>query len=187
MTLFRRLFGVMLVSGGALAALAACNPVMTQGNMGPPEKLTFYDKPFNGFTEDEARSARWLAFDLMMNTDRTLADPVQTLQDFSQLEYTANALKATYIHMRPTQLQNLLEARDQIRGVMGLPATANASDAIMAYANRGRSLSDADRRLLDERKGSLRGPMIVAGRALHSYVESLDRSFRRDSEPPQRN
>ena len=166
--------------------LGACAPVVSQKHMGPPEPITFYDKPFNGFSEDEEKSARWLAFDLMMSTDRTLADPVQTLQDFSQLEWTANTLKGVYIHIQPVELESLLNARDRIRDIMGLPPSTSASDAILAYANRGRSLSDADKRLLAERRDALRGQMVVAGRALNAYVKSLDDSQRRGSEPPPR-
>jgi hypothetical protein len=158
-----------------LLGLGACTG-LPEAYRGGPEPVALKEKPFNGFVTDEDKSARWLASDLLGTPDKLLADPPQALQAFSQLEWTSNELKRTYVQMSMTQLQNLLESRDSIRLAMNIPANQPVGDAIASYAQRSRNVSDADRRLFTERRDLLRVAMVNAGYALRRYTEAVDRT-----------
>lgn len=164
----------LLVIGSA--SLGGCGPVVSEAYRAGPERIALTELPFADFRENEEMTARWLVYELRANPDGTLANPTRTLQDLAQLEWTANALRGVYIHVKPQDLQALLEARDAIRTSLNVPPSANAADAIRAYGDRAKAVSEADKRLIAERSGVLRTAMVKAGMSLENYVESLDRS-----------
>lgn len=156
-----------------LIALIGC---VAAPSMGGPERVALSEEPFVGFAKNEDATARWLAFSLRVMPDKTLSDPVAALETFSQFEWTANAMKGVYIHMTPVGLRDLADARHDIRDAMNIPREASVADAILAYAARAKSVSDADRRLLAERSSSLKVAMVKAGRVFDRYNRSMDDS-----------
>lgn len=142
------------------------------------ERVVLTSQPFSGFVENEEKAARWLAYDLRDVPDKTLSNPSLTLQDFSQFEWTANAMKGVYIHVSPAKQRDLMEARSDIRTAMNVPRDASVAEAIRNYAARANSVSDADRRLISERAPVLRAAMVKAGRVFDAYVDSLDDSVK---------
>lgn len=165
-----------------LVLLAACSYGYSQP-AGGPERVSLIDKPFASFVQDEEKTARWLASDFLSYPDKTLADPVTLLQDFSQFEWTANAMRSVYVHVTPGMAADVVDSRDRIRSVMNVPRDQSVSDAIRGYADRARSVSDEDRRLLAERRDVLRVAMVQAGYAMRRYGDSLDREQQREHEP----
>jgi hypothetical protein len=163
--------------------LAACESPLAPGHRGGPEQVSLNEPLFTDFTRDPEQGGRWLAGDFYINTDKTLANPTLTMQDFAQLEYTANQMKGVYITMTPYNLARILEARDQIRTDMGLPEAVPVSQAIDIYATRARGISDTDRQLLTQRRESLKAAMFKAGYAFQDYKQRLERQQSNDHEP----
>jgi hypothetical protein len=169
---------VFLVAG--LLGLAAC----AQANLNPatrggPEKVVLSERPFPDFTYQEEQGGLWLAGDMFINPDKTLADPVKTLQTFAQMEYTANQMKGVYNLMSPADLNDLLRARQVIRTTMNLPADVPVDQAVQNYTARSRGISDADRRLLAERRDTLRAAVVSAGRSFERYTRNVEREQQR--------
>lgn len=164
-----------LVAISALGLAACAGSSFPEAYRGGPEPVTLKEKPFNGFVQDEEKTARWLASDFLGSPDKLLSNPPEAFQTFSQLEWTSNELRRTYVLMPPPALQRLLEARDTIRLALNVPANQAVSDAITGYAQRGRTVSDVDRSLFTERRDLLRGAMGNAGYALKAYNDAVER------------
>jgi hypothetical protein len=169
---------VFLVAG--LLGLAACGPSnLDPAFRGGPERVTLSEKPFADFTYQEEQGGLWLAGDMFINPDRTLSDPVKTLQTFAQMEYTANQMKGVYNLISPADLNDLLQARQVIRTTMNLPANVPVDQAVQNYTARSRGISEADRRLLTERRDSLRAAVVLAGRSFERYTRNVEREQQR--------
>jgi hypothetical protein len=161
-----------------LVALTACPSLPGSGLdpvfRGGPEPVTLPQKPFENFTYQEEQGGRWLAGDLFINTDKTLSDPIRTLQTFAQLEYTANQMKGVYRFISPGDLNDLLQARQTIRTSMDLPDEIPVDQAIQSYTARSQRISETDLRLLAERHDVIRGAMVKAGRSFERYARNLE-------------
>jgi hypothetical protein len=156
---------------GLGVGLAACGTPFPERYRGGPERIALAQTPYPEFIYDEEKAARCLLKDFFLHTDETLTKPVLMLKDFAQNEWAANEMKGVYRAISPGQLVQVLEARDDIRTIMGVPLEASTTASIQVYADRANNLQTADTLLMIDRREDLKKAMIKAGYVYKWYTD----------------
>ncbi len=133
------------------------------------ERAYFDPKPFGGFDENPESAARSLSYHFLGQPDVTLGDAILAYQTFAQFEYVVNELKTEYLVVTQSSLQDMEEARLEIRRALNVPTTARVVDAVQTYATRAKGRAAQDLRQIEQNKSVLKAAMTKAGYALDSY------------------